>query len=70
VPPEWPAQTLVWMCTPDADDYLGADVMLRDDAVVSSSPRDETPPAANLSSCFGLDLSGEHREGRWFAWAR
>ncbi len=45
-------------------------VMLRDDAVVSSSPRDETPPAANLLSCVGLDLSGEHREGRWFAWAR
>lgn len=33
IPPEWPAQALVWMCTADADDHLGADVMLRDDAI-------------------------------------
>jgi len=33
VPPEWPAQALVWMCTSEADEYLGTDVMLRDDAV-------------------------------------
>ncbi|MEL7181837.1 MAG: SDR family oxidoreductase [Pseudomonadota bacterium] len=29
IPPEWPAQALVWMCTPEADDYLGDDVSLR-----------------------------------------
>jgi len=33
VPPEWPAQTLVWMCTADADGYLGSDVSLRDPAI-------------------------------------
>ena len=33
IPPEWPAQTLLWMCTPEADDYLGADVSLREDAI-------------------------------------
>lgn len=33
IPPEWPAQTLVWMCTPDADAHLGQDVMLRDEAI-------------------------------------
>ena len=33
IPPEWPAQALLWMCTTDADAYLGADVSLRDDAV-------------------------------------
>ena len=33
VPPEWPAQTLVWMCTAEADAHLGADVALRDEAV-------------------------------------
>lgn len=33
VPPEWPARTLEWMCTPDADDWLGAVVSLREDEV-------------------------------------
>lgn len=33
IPPEWPAQTLVWMCTPDADEYRGADVSLREDDI-------------------------------------
>ena len=33
IPPEWPAQALVWMCTAEADDHLGADVMLRDDEI-------------------------------------
>lgn len=30
IPPEWPAETLLWMCTPEADDYLGSDVSLRE----------------------------------------
>jgi NAD(P)-dependent dehydrogenase (short-subunit alcohol dehydrogenase family) len=30
IPPEWPAQALVWMCSPDADAYLGQDISLRD----------------------------------------
>ena len=30
IPPEWPAQALLWMCTPDADDFLGAEVVLSD----------------------------------------
>lgn len=33
IPPEWPAQTLVWMCTPAADAHLGGDVMLREPAI-------------------------------------
>ncbi len=33
IPPEWPAQTLLWMCTPEADPYLGADVSLREDEI-------------------------------------
>ncbi|MEJ6399180.1 SDR family NAD(P)-dependent oxidoreductase [Yoonia sp. 208BN28-4] len=33
IPPEWPAQTLVWMCGSDADGYLGDDVSLRDEDV-------------------------------------
>jgi NAD(P)-dependent dehydrogenase (short-subunit alcohol dehydrogenase family) len=33
VPPEWPARTLLWMCTPDADDWIGREVSLRDAAI-------------------------------------
>lgn len=33
IPPEWPAQTLVWMCTTEADAYLGNDVSLREDDI-------------------------------------
>ncbi len=30
IPPEWPALALVWMCSPDADEWLGGEVSLRD----------------------------------------
>ncbi|MFP4274101.1 MAG: SDR family oxidoreductase [Paracoccaceae bacterium] len=30
IPPEWPARALVWMCGPDADDWLGGEISLRD----------------------------------------
>ncbi|MBL4628329.1 MAG: SDR family oxidoreductase [Roseicyclus sp.] len=33
IPPEWPAKTLAWMCTDAADDYLGGDISLRDEAI-------------------------------------
>lgn len=33
IPPEWPAQALMWMCTPEADGYLGTDVSLREDSI-------------------------------------
>ena len=33
IPPEWPAQALMWMCTPEADQFLGDDVSLRDDDI-------------------------------------
>lgn len=33
IPPEWPAKTLLWMCSPEADIYLGTDVLLRDQAI-------------------------------------
>lgn len=33
IPPEWPAQALLWMCTQDADEYLGQDVSLREDDI-------------------------------------
>lgn len=30
IPPEWVARTLLWMCSQDADDFLGEEVSLRD----------------------------------------
>ncbi len=33
IPPEWPALALVWMCSPDADEWLGGEVSLRDEDV-------------------------------------
>ena len=33
VPPDWPAQALVWMCTADADDWIGREVSLRDELI-------------------------------------
>ena len=33
IPPEWPAQCLLWMCTPDADDWLGQEISLRDESI-------------------------------------
>jgi len=33
IPPEWPAMALLWMCSRDADDFLGAEVTLRDPAI-------------------------------------
>ncbi|MGY6695751.1 MAG: SDR family oxidoreductase [Roseinatronobacter sp.] len=33
VPPDWPAQALVWMCTSDADEWIGREVSLRDEGL-------------------------------------
>lgn len=33
IPPDWPARTLVWLCGAEADDLLGQEVRLRDEAV-------------------------------------
>ncbi len=33
IQPDWPACALVWMCGPDADEFLGTDVSLRDPAI-------------------------------------
>ncbi|SLN21194.1 putative oxidoreductase [Roseivivax jejudonensis] len=35
IPPEWVAAALVWMCGPDADEYKGAEVSLRDPGIRS-----------------------------------
>ena len=33
IPPEWPARALLWMCTHEADPYLGIDISLRDQSI-------------------------------------
>jgi len=33
IPPEWVAKTLVWMCEPDADEFVGGEISLREDAI-------------------------------------
>lgn len=33
IPPEWVAKALVWMCSPDADGYLGQEISLRDEGI-------------------------------------
>lgn len=33
IPADWPARALLWMCGPEADGWLGTDVLLRDEAV-------------------------------------
>ena len=33
IPPEWPARALVWMCSPDADEFVGREVSLREEGV-------------------------------------
>lgn len=33
IPPEWPAKTLLWMCTAEADEYLGQEIALRDEGI-------------------------------------
>lgn len=30
IPPDWPARALLWMCSPDADAFLGQEISLRD----------------------------------------
>ncbi|TDE35981.1 SDR family oxidoreductase [Antarcticimicrobium sediminis] len=33
VPADWPARTLLWMCSADADDFVGTEISLRDEAI-------------------------------------
>jgi NAD(P)-dependent dehydrogenase (short-subunit alcohol dehydrogenase family) len=33
IPPEWVAKALVWMCSDDADGYLGDEISLRDEGI-------------------------------------
>ncbi|MGI9390452.1 MAG: SDR family oxidoreductase [Boseongicola sp.] len=33
IPPDWPAKALLWMCGPEADEFLGDDIKLRDDEI-------------------------------------
>ena len=33
IPADWPARALLWMCSPEADDWLGKEISLRDEGI-------------------------------------
>ena len=33
IPADWPAKALLWMCGPDADDFIGSEISLRDEGI-------------------------------------
>jgi NAD(P)-dependent dehydrogenase (short-subunit alcohol dehydrogenase family) len=33
IPPDWPARALLWMCSSDADQFIGHEISLRDEAI-------------------------------------
>ena len=33
IPADWPAKALLWMCSPEADDWLGDEISLRDEDI-------------------------------------
>lgn len=33
IPADWPARALLWMCSADADDFIGTEISLRDEAI-------------------------------------
>ena len=33
IPPEWPAKTLLWMCSADADGFVGEEISLREETI-------------------------------------
>lgn len=35
IPADWPARALLWMCSPDADEFIGTEISLRDEAILN-----------------------------------
>lgn len=33
IPADWPARALLWMCSPDADEFVGSEISLRDEGI-------------------------------------
>jgi len=33
IPADWPARALLWMCSADADEFVGTEIKLRDDDI-------------------------------------
>jgi NAD(P)-dependent dehydrogenase (short-subunit alcohol dehydrogenase family) len=33
IPPDWPARALLWMCSPEADEWCGREISLRDEEI-------------------------------------
>ncbi len=62
-----PPLVLVTHHTDEIPDGFTHALLLRDGEVLASGPMNETLTSANLSECFGLDLTLERRHGRWTA---
>ncbi len=65
--PSTPPLVLVTHHTDEIPDGFSHVLMLRDGAVLAAGPIAETMTSANLSACFGLDLTLERSHGRWTA---
>ena len=65
--PDTPPLVLVTHHADEIPEGFTHALLLRDGAVLASGPMDETLTSANLSECFGLDLTLERRHGRWTA---
>ena len=65
--PETPPLVLVTHHTDEIPHGFTHGLLLREGEVLASGPIDETLTSANLSECFGLDLTLERRHGRWTA---
>ncbi len=33
IPPDWPAKAMLWMCSDDADEFIGQEISLRDEGI-------------------------------------
>ena len=36
IPPEWPAKALLWMCSKEADPFIGQEIYLKDPEILEA----------------------------------
>lgn len=65
--PKAPMIVLVTHHVEEVPDGFTHAILLRKGAVVAAGPLDEVFTERNLSKCFGLPLTVEHRQARWTA---
>lgn len=67
--PATPPLVLVTHHTDEIPPSFTHALLLRDGTTLASGPIERTLTSANLSACFGLNLTLEHSHGRWHAQA-